>query len=112
MKTVQVAIQDPEYADSIRRLLLEDGGRRVLLVATPDVTVGGVIIVDEPGLGAFSSLKKEQRRLVVVVRKESPNLSEIWDAGVRHVVFQGDPPQVMRVVVLGVELSLGSSAAA
>jgi hypothetical protein len=41
-----------------------------------------------------------------MVHKERDDLLKIWDAGVRHVVFQGDPPQTARVVVLGVELGL------
>ena len=50
MKTVQVAIQDLEYADSVRNVLLQDGEHRVHLVKKPDVTLGGVIVMDTPHL--------------------------------------------------------------
>ena len=105
MKTVQVAIQDPGYADSIRDLLVQDGSHRVHLVESPDLSLGGVIVVDSDHLDALP-LSNEKERLVVMVHKERDDLLKIWDAGVRHVVFQGDPPQTARVVVLGVELGL------
>ncbi len=105
MKTVQVAIQDPGYADSIRDLLVQDGSHRVHLVENPDPTLEGVIVVDADHLDGLP-LSNEKERLVVMVHKERDDLLKIWDAGVRHVVFQGDPPQTARVVVLGVELGL------
>jgi hypothetical protein len=105
MKTVQVAIQDPGYADSIRDLLVQDGSHRVHLVERPDPALEGVIIADAAHLDGLP-LSNEKERLVVMVHKERDDLLKIWDAGVRHVVFQGDPPQTARVVVLGVELGL------
>jgi hypothetical protein len=106
MKTVQVAIRDPEYADSIRSLLVQDGCHRVHLVDTPDVTVAGVIVADARHLNSVPCLANERSRLVVMVPKERDDLTQLWDAGVRHVVFQGDPPHTARIVVLRVELSL------
>lgn len=108
MKTVQVAIQDPVYADSIRNLLMQDGVHRVHLVEKPDLSLDGAIVVDAAHLESLPLRANEQERLIVIVRKECDDLSKIWDAGVRHVVFYGDPPQTARVVVLGVELGLGS----
>jgi hypothetical protein len=109
MKTVQVAIPDPEYADSIRTLLVRDGRHRVHLVEKPDPALGGVILVDAAHLDSLSLPLSEQKRVIVLVRKERDDLFKIWEAGVRHVLFQGDSAQTARIVVLGVELSLGSS---
>lgn len=109
MKTVQLAIQDPEYAHSVRDLLSRDGTHHVHLVDTPDTALGGVIFADASQLSRLPLLAKEQKRLVVMVRKEHDDLEKIWEAGVRHVVFQGDPPTRARLAVLGVELSLGSN---
>jgi hypothetical protein len=109
MKTVQVAIQNSAYAGSVHHLLAQDASRRVKLVARPDVTVGGVIVVDALNLHACPFLAKERDRLIVMVDKGRDDLAKIWKAGVRHVIFQGDPPDATRGVVLGVELSLGSS---
>jgi len=110
MKTVQVAIQDPEYADSIRNLLIKDGSHRVHLVERPDPALEGVMVVEATNLDGLPLLSNEQERLVVMVRKEHDDLYKIWDAGVRHVVFHGDSPHTAHVVVLGVELSLRSTA--
>jgi hypothetical protein len=112
MKTVQVAIPDPEYADSIRTLLSQDGRHRVQVVDRPDVSLDGVIVVDAANLDSLSLLPNEHERLVVVVHKGRDDLSKIWGAGVRHVVFHGDPPHAARVVVLAVELILGVRASA
>ena len=108
MKTVQVAIQDPECADSIRSALCEDGNHRVHLVEMPDTTLEGVIVVDAMRLNRFPLLAHEQERLIVLVHKEHDDLSRVWDAGVRHVLFHGDPPHVARIMVLGMELRLAS----
>lgn len=109
VKTVQVAIQDPAYADCIRNLLLEDGRHQVHIVEMPEVSLAGVIILDSEYLSKLPAPAKEQKRLVVVAHKEHDDLSKIWDAGVRHVVFYGDAPQYVRVVVLGMELALGAN---
>jgi hypothetical protein len=106
MKTVQVAIEDREYADSVRHLLLQDGRHRVQVLEKPDVTLGGVIIIDVASLDKFSLEPTDQDRLVVIAHKESDKLSKVWDAGLRHVVFYGDPPQRVLAAVLGVELTL------
>ena len=106
MKTVQVAIEDPTYADSIRKLLLQDGRHKVHLVAMPDVQLAGVIVVEAKEFHSFPSLAKERQRLVVVVDKTRDDLAKVWNAGVRHVVFHGDPPHRARIAVLGAELTL------
>jgi hypothetical protein len=110
VKTVQVAIHDPEYADSIRRLLLQDGIHCVQLVEHPDVTLSGVIVVDAADLSNSTWLANERERLIVIVHKEHDDLIKIWDAGVRHALFYGDSPNLARVLVLGVELSLNANA--
>jgi hypothetical protein len=106
MKTVQVAVRDPGYADSIRNLLLEDGSRQVHLVERPDPGLEGVIIADSASLDGFPQSPDEQERLILIVQEERDDLSKIWDAGVRHVVFRNDPPHTARIVVVGVELTL------
>jgi hypothetical protein len=111
VQTVQVAIQDSEYADSIRKLLLQDGIHDVQLVEHPDATVGGVIVVDATDLISCPWLPGQQERLVVIVRKGRDDLAKIWDAGVRHALFYGDPPNWARILVLCVELSLSAKPA-
>jgi hypothetical protein len=76
MKTVQVAIQDPEYADSIRNLLIQDGGHLVHLVPKPDVTLDGVIVVEAAHLDGLPK-SNEMERLVVMVSEEQEDLSKV-----------------------------------
>lgn len=109
MKTVQVAIQNREYADSVRHLLLHDGKHRVQIVESPDMTSSGVIIIDAASLDHLSLLPTDHDRVVVIAHKDSEKLSKVWDAGLRQVVFYGDPPQIVVAVVLGVELTLWSN---
>jgi len=106
VKTVQLAIQDPELAHSIRNLLLQDGRHQVHLVDLPDLTVAGVILIEAVHLRNFPSLTNQPERLVVIVHRERDDLSKIWDAGVRHVLFHGDSPQAACTKVLGVELAM------
>ena len=109
VKTVQVAIQDPVYADCIRSLLSEDGRHQVQLVQKPNIKLAGVIVLDAAYLGCVSTPASEQHRLIVVAHKREDDLGKIWDAGVRHVIFYGDPPQNVRIAVLALELSLSAS---
>ena len=87
VKTVQVAIPDPLYADSLRGLLLQDARHVVHLVETPDLSLDGVIILDAAGLSAIPALLSEQKRLIVMASRDRDDLAGIWDQGVRHLLF-------------------------
>ncbi len=108
VKTVQVAIRDPVYADSLRSLLLQDARHVVHLEDTPDLSLDGVIILDAARLSAYPSLPNEQKRLIVMASRDSDDLAGIWDQGVRHLLFYGDPPEAARVMILGLELTLAA----
>ena len=62
--------------------------------------------MDAARLSAFPALANEHKRLLLMAHKDRDDLSKIWDAGVRHVLFYGDSPQTVRVAVLGRELSI------
>jgi hypothetical protein len=109
MKTVQVAIHDFEHAHSLRDLLLGDGGHLVHLVERPNLAIAGVIVMDADHLEISGVLAGGRDRLVVVASKASADLARLWEAGVRHVVFRGDAPRIVRVAVLATELSLTAS---
>ena len=111
MKTVQVAIPDPVYADLIRSLLLEDGRHHVTVARAPDPSLDGVMVVDAGLLISLPGLANEVQRVVVMAHKQRDDLSKMWDAGARHVLFYGDPPQQVRAAVLGLELSLAAHGA-
>ncbi|HTR39801.1 MAG TPA: hypothetical protein VMH80_28200 [Bryobacteraceae bacterium] len=106
MKTVQIAIRDPDYAQALRNLLLRDGNHRVYVVAEADLRLDGVVVTDAVGTDHLSMLQKAPERFVVLARKGSDHLSTIWDAGARHVVFEGDSPNTAQLAVIAAELRL------
>lgn len=106
MKTVQLAIRDSEYAQSIRNSLLLDGSHRVFLVDRPDLRLDGVIVVDGSGLENLCLLGQEPERFVVIARKSNESFSQLWKAGIRHVVFEGDSPNTAQLAVIAAELRL------
>jgi len=106
MKTVQLALRDPDYAQALRNLLLRDGNHRVYVVEEADLRLDGVVVTDAVGTGHLPMLQKAPERFVVLTRKGSDQLSMIWDAGVRHVVFEGDSPNTAQLAVIAAELRL------
>ena len=107
MKTVQLAIRDTEYAQSLRDSLLRDGTHRVYLVDQPDLRIDGVVVIDGSqfdGPSPYSSERPE--RFVVITRKGSDSLSRLWNAGIRHVVFDGDPASTAQLAIIAAELRL------
>lgn len=105
MKTVQLAIRNSEYAQSLRNLLLRDGTHRVYVVDQPDLRLDGVVVIDE---SRFETLAEDPapERFVVVTRKDTDHLSRVWDAGIRHVVFEEDSPNTAQLAIIAAELRL------
>jgi hypothetical protein len=106
MKTVQLAIGNMEYAQSLRDLLLRDGTHRVYVVDRPDLRLDGIVMIDGDRTSNLSMLDSEPERFVVIAHKGSDSLSSIWDAGVRHVLFDGDPPNTAQLAIIAAELRL------
>jgi len=104
MKTVQLAIHDSEYAQSLRNLLLRDGAHRVYVVDKPDLRLDGVVVIDENRFEDLSLSDSEPERFVIVTRKGTDRLSRVWDAGVRHVVFEEDSPNTAQLAIIAAEL--------
>jgi len=106
MKTVQLAIGNTEYAQLLRDLLLRDGNHRVYLVDSPDLRLDGIVMVDGDRYENLRLLDSEPERFVVMAHKGSDSLSRIWEAGVRHVLFDGDPPNTAQLAIIAAELRL------
>ena len=106
MKTVQLAIRDLEYAQSLRNSLLCDGTHRVYLVDRPDMRIDGVVVIDANKLDALTSSGDQSERFVVIARKGSDSLSQLWNAGIRHVVFEGDAPSTVQLAIIAAEMRL------
>jgi hypothetical protein len=104
MRTVQFAIRDLEYAESVRNLLLRDGTHRVYLVDRPNLGLDGVIVIDDNRFQNLAERDSEPERFVVITHKGAENLSKVWEAGIRHVVFEGDPPHTTQLAIIAAEL--------
>lgn len=109
MKTVQLAIRDSEYAQSLRDSLLRDGTHRVYLVDQPDMQIDGVVVIDGNQLDNPTPCGEQPERLVVITSKGSDSLSRLWNAGIRHVVFEGDSPNTAQLAIIAAELRLPNS---
>jgi|SRR5579871_1420414 len=106
MTIVQLAIHDSEYAQALRNLLLRDGTHRVLLVERPDLKTSGVIVTESDRVQDLSLLGDEPERFVVITHKSQDHLMRIWEAGVRHVVFEEDSPTTAQLAVIAAELRI------
>ena len=106
MSTVQLAIGNEKYAQALANLLKNDGSHRVLFVEKPDLAVDGIIVVDSARTENLLVLEVQPERFVVITRQDAGHLSKVWDAGVRHVVFEEDPASTALLAVIAAELRL------
>jgi hypothetical protein len=109
MKTVQLAIRDSDYVQSLRNSLLRDGTHRVYLVEHPDLRIDGVVVIDVHGLTSLFRCREQPERFVAVTRKGADSLSRLWNAGIRHVVFEEDSPNTAQLAIIAAELRLPNS---
>lgn len=106
MKDVQLAIRDSDYAQTLCNLLLRDGTHRVHLVDRPDLQLDGVVVIDENKFQNLPRFDAEPERFVVITPKGTDRLSRVWDAGIRHVVFEEDSPNTAQLAIIAAELRL------
>lgn len=104
MSTVQLAIRDQRYAAALAELLEQDGTREVVFVDRPGLGGDGVIVVDGSRPENLLLYEAQPERFVVITPKDAGILSRVWDAGVRHVVFEGDSPSTAFLAVVAAEL--------
>src|SRR5216684_2730502 len=106
MTTVQLAIHDSAYAQSLLSLLVRDDAHQVLLVDKPDLSLDGVVVIDGSRFENLSLLGSQPERFVVIMRKGADHLTKAWETGVRHVVFEEDAPSTAQLAVMAAELRL------
>jgi hypothetical protein len=104
MKTVQVAIRDAGCAESICNVLRREGRHTVLVVDQPDLSLEGVIVLDCEHLERVGIAAEQPDRFVLITRKDPDRLARIWNAGIRHVVFEDDSPNTVQLAVSAAEL--------
>jgi hypothetical protein len=104
MSTVQLAIRNQRYAAAVADLLQRDGSHQVVLADAPDLKVDGIIVVDGSKEDNLQLFEAQPERFVVITRKDAGLLARVWDAGVRHVVFEEDSPSLAMLAVIAAEL--------
>lgn len=105
MTTVQLAISNKSYAESVRELLLSKGEYAVLIVDRPDPTVAGLIVLEDCLLD--SCTPDDPRRFVVITAyQDGERLSWLWRAGFRNVFFALDSPQTAYLAILTAKVRL------
>jgi hypothetical protein len=109
MSTVQLAIRNQGYAAALAELLRRDGSHRVVLAETPDLKVDGIIALDGDKTENLLLFEAQPERFVVITRKDAGLLARVWNAGVRHVVFEDDSPSLAMLAVIAAELRGSSS---
>ena len=110
MKTVQLALRDTAYSRALESLLTRDGAHRVYRVEKPDLRLDGVVVTDGSRFENAADVEREPERFVVLTHRGGDQLARIWDAGVRHVVFEGDSPSTAQLAVIAAELRMPASA--
>jgi len=65
-------------------------------------------VIDGCKLDNLTPYGEECERLVVVIRTGSDLLARLWNTGIRHVVFEGDPPDTAQLAIIAAELRMPS----
>jgi hypothetical protein len=108
MHNVQLAIRDLAYASALRDLLVADGQHVVYVVDYPSPAIDGIVVVDDTIASRMtSSTAFEFDRCVVFIQNIALDVNQLWEAGVRHVIYGDYPPDVGQLVVLAAERRLG-----
>lgn len=112
MHNVQLAIRDRAYASALRDLLMADGQHVVYVVDDPSPAIDGIVVVDETIASRMtSSTAFDFDRCVVFMRNVALEVNQLWEAGVRHVIYCDYPPNVGKLVVVAAERRLGGGEA-
>ena len=105
MSTIQIVLSDFEYARWLQARFSRDG-HTVTVRDSPDLNLGGVIVLDAGWLDRVDLRSLSERLVVITSRDTSINLADVWAAGVRYIVDREDPIEQAHLAVLAAELRL------
>ncbi len=104
MQLVQMAVSDSPFATALQRELERNGEWMVVRVDRPDLSLDGIVLVDEPALDRIGHAIHNPERVVLVCHNHSAELTEAWEAGIISVVFESDSPETAMLAVLSAAL--------
>jgi hypothetical protein len=104
MFNVQLAIGDAPYGAVLSDLLTHTESCSVTAVDRPDPKQPGVMVVNEKTLDSLPTPIERPERVVLITPNEARRLERAWQAGIRCVVFESDPPRTMALAVMAAAL--------
>ena len=105
MRTIQIVLQDFEYARRLESQFWGDG-HTVTVRNSPDLNLGGVVVLDSGWIDRVEFSNRPERIVVITSRDASINLADMWGAGIRSLVYREDPIENARLAILAAELRL------
>jgi hypothetical protein len=108
MYNVQLAVGSAPYGAVLCDLLARTESCHVTAVDRPDPREPGVLVVNEQTLECLPTPIDRPERVVLITPKEPAGLARAWEAGIRCVVFDSDPPRTMALAVMGAALRVRS----
>ena len=104
MYSVQLAIGNAPYGTVLSDLLTHTESCSVTAVDKPDPKQPGVMVVNEKTLDSLPTPIERPERIVLITPNEARRLERAWQAGIRCVVFDSDPPRTMALAVMAAAL--------
>ncbi len=104
MYNVQLAVGNAPYGATLSDLLTHTESCSVMPVDKPDPNQPGVMVVNERTVDSLPSPIERPERIVLITPNEARRLERAWQAGIRCVVFDSDPPRTMALAVMAAAL--------
>lgn len=104
MQTVQLALGDAPYVSVVRDLLAHSDTCQITTVQRPDPKKFGVLVVNDETLDCLPKPLERPERVVLITRNDPQRLARAWEAGIRCVVFDTDPPRTIMLAVMAAAL--------
>jgi hypothetical protein len=106
ISNVQIALEDKTYAEQLRGLLEADGKHRVHMVAEPNPSLAGVLVLDETTVASLVVPEGKDAMRFFVLANQAADPTKLWRAGVRRLLAMNDPPELVLSAILYTELLL------
>ncbi|HKW96463.1 MAG TPA: hypothetical protein VJN43_01970 [Bryobacteraceae bacterium] len=104
MQTVQLALGNAPYEEVLRDLLLHSESCQITTVDRPDPNKSGVLVVNDETLGCLPRPLDRPERVVLITHNDPGRLQRAWEAGIRSVAFDTDPPRTIMLAVMAAAL--------
>ena len=104
MYNVQLAVGNAPYGTLLSDLLTHIESCSIQAVEKPDPRQPGVMVVNEKTLDSLPDPIDRPERVVLITPNEARRLERAWQAGIRSVVFDSDPPRTMALAVMAAAL--------